>query len=275
MSEIISINDIQATEQRLRVIADNVKDKLAQAENMACTEETKQAVKKFRAELKKEFDSYEVERKEKTAEYEAPLRVFKDIYNRLIAVPFKEADTQLKSKIDAVETAQKAEKEQAVRDYAEELKAAHALDWLDTSRIMPPVTLSTSEKSLKAQVTERLDQIHIDALAAQIDETGETFAEYQKCLNLGAAQKIVADRKATVEAAKKSLEALEKQEEIKQKAAEKVEQLAPPEIDNSKPEVQTYSMTFTVIGTIEQLKALKGFMIENGIEFKNGINDKK
>lgn len=270
MSEIISINDIQATEQRLRVIADNVKDKLAQAENMACTEETKQAVKKFRAELKKEFDSYEVERKEKTAEYEAPLRVFKDIYNRLIAVPFKEADTQLKSKIDAVETAQKAEKEQAVRDYAEELKAAHALDWLDVSRIMPAVTLSASEKSLKATVKEKADKIKSDIDCIHlIDDSGEMFAEYIKTLDLAQAKIIVTERRAAIEAAEKAKAAYKQQEEVKQEVTEKVEQLAPPTVVQ---EEKTYTMTFTVSGTIGQLKALKAFMISNNIDFINGGN---
>ena len=59
------------------------------------------------------------------------------------------------------------------------------------------------------------------------------------------------------------------QEEIYKEAEKKIEQLAPPvEVEEEK----TYTMTFTVSGTIEQLKALKAFMISNNIDFINGGN---
>lgn len=272
MSEIISINDIQATEQRLRVIADNVKDKLAQAENMACTEDTKQAVKKYRAELKKEFESYETERKEKTAEYETPLRLFKEMYNKYIATPYKEADIALKAKIDAVEWEQKNAKAQAVEAYGQELLDAYALDWLDVSRIMPNITLSASEKSLKKAVKDSADKIKadVDCINA-ISDNAELMAEYMKCLNLAQAKLTVVERQHAIEAAKKAKSAYSQQEEIYKEAEKKIEQLAPPEIVPEQEE-KTHSMTFTVSGTIEQLKALKAFMIDNNIDFKNGGN---
>ena len=237
---------------------------------MACTEETKQAVKKYRAELKKEFEELENERKEKTAEYEKPLEAFKAVYRDYIATPYKQADQALKTKIDEVETAQKDAKRKAIESYAKELIQAYALDWLDVSRVIPNVTLSASEKSLKKAVKDAADKIKqdIDCINS-ISNNAEFMAEYMKCLSLAQAKMTVVERQHAIEQAEKATGAYQKQEEIYQEAEKKIDQLAPPEIVPEQEE-KTYQMTFTVSGTIEQLKAIKAFMIENNINFTNG-----
>lgn len=274
MAEILSIVNLQQTEQALKEISERCKDRLKLAEQMACTEETKQAAKKLRAELNKEFSEYEAERKERTAEYEKPLKMFKDIYNQYIAEPFRNADIALKVKINDVETAQREEKTLEVKEYADELKQAYALDWLETERIMPNVTLSASVKSLKAAAKERLDKIKsdIDCIGV-IDDSGEMFAEYMDCLDLAMAKIAVEKRKKAVEEAEKAKAAYTQYEEVNRQVEEKVDMLAPPVIEEEKSEEKKYTMTFTVSGTIEQLKTLKSFMIENNIEFKNGGNN--
>lgn len=275
MTEVLSIVNLQQTEQTLKGISERCKDRLKLAESMACTEETKQAAKKLRAELNREFAEYEAERKERTAEYEKPLKMFKDIYNQYIAEPFRNADIALKVKINDVETAQREEKALEVKEYADELKQAYSLDWLETERIMPNVTLSASAKSLKAAVKERLDKIKsdIDCIGV-IDSSGEMFAEYMACLDLAAAKIAVEKRKKAVEEAEKAKAAYTQSEEVNRQAEEKVDMLAPPtttEEEKSEEKKYTkYTMTFTVSGTMEQLKAIKAFLIENNIEFKNG-----
>ena len=273
MAEILSIVNLPQTEQALKEISERCKDRLKLAEQMACTEETKQAAKKLRAELNKEFSEYEAERKERTAEYEKPLKMFKDIYNQYIAEPFRNADVALKVKINDVETAQKEEKTLEVKEYANELKQAYSLDWLETERIMPNVTLSASVKSLKAAVKERLDKIKsdIDCIGV-IDDSGEMFAEYMKCLNLAQAKLTVVERQHAIEAAEKAKAAYSQNEEVNKQAEEKVDMLAPPVIEEEKPEEKKHTMTFTVTGTIQQLKAVKAFLIDNNIDFKNGGN---
>lgn len=268
----IQISELVVTKQNLQKIADNLKGRLEAAEKMACTEETKQAVKKYRTDLKKEFEELEAERKEKTKEYEKPLEEFKTVYNELITKPFKAADQALKNKIDEVETLQKNEKRQAVESYATELIQSYALDWLESSRIMPNVTLSVSEKSLKKAVKDTVDKIksEVDCINA-ISDNSELMAEYMKCLSLAQAKMTVIERQHAIEAAEKAKTAYNQQEEIDREAEKRVEQLAPPTIV-SEQEEKTYSMTFTVSGTIEQLKALKAFMIENNINFSNGGN---
>ena len=271
MADVLSIVNLQQTEQTLKEISERCKGRLKLAEQMACTEETKQAAKKLRAELNKEFSEYEAERKERTAEYEKPLKMFKTLYEQYIAEPFRNADIALKVKINDVETVQKEEKTLEVKEYADELKQAYALDWLETERIMPNVTLSASVKSLKAAAKERLDKIKsdIDCIGV-IDNSGEMFAEYMNCLDLAAAKIAVEKRKKAVEEAEKAKAAYTQTEEVNRQAEEKVDMLAPPVIEEEKPEEKKYTMTFTVTGTIQQLKAIKAFLIESNIEFENG-----
>lgn len=268
--DIISINELSVTEINLKRISVEHKDQLENALKMACTEETKKAVKAYRAELNKLYGELENERKAVTAEYEKPLKEFKIMYDIYITKPFKEADQALKQKIDEVETVQKDVKREAVESYAKELIQSYALDWLEASRIMPSVTLSASEKSLKKVVKDSADKIKadVDCINA-ISDNAELMAEYMKCLNLAQAKLTVVERQHAIEAAEKAKSAYIQQEEIYKEAEKKIEQLAPPEIV-PKQEEKTYSMTFTVSGTIEQLKALKAFMISNNISFTNG-----
>lgn len=268
---LISISEISMTEKNLSRISVEIAEKLEVAEKMACTEENKKAVKEYKAELNKQFLELEAERKEKTAEYEKPLKEFKILYDNYITAPFKRADQILKQKIDEVEKVQKDAKREAVESYARELIQAYALDWLDVSRVIPTVTLSASEKSLKKAVKDAADKIksEVDCINA-ISDNAELMAEYMKCLNLAQAKLTVVERQHAIEAAEKARTAYKEQEEVKQEVTERVEQLAPPvEVEEVK-EVKIYTMTFTVSGTIEQLKALKAFMISNNIDFING-----
>lgn len=270
MNDIISITELSVTEQALKQINAEQKQRLDGALQMACTEETKQAVKKYRTELKKTFEELEAERKEKTAEYEKPLKDFRAMYDEYIAQPFKEADQALKTKIDEVEKTQKNAKRESVEVYAKELIQAYALTWLDVYQVMPNITLSASEKSLKKAVKDTVDRIksEVDCINAMPDSS-ELMAEYMNCLNLAQAKMTIVERQHAIEQAEKARAVYTQQEEVKQEVTERVEQLAPPvEVEETK----TYTMTFTVSGTIEQLKALKAFMIANNINFTNGGN---
>ena len=274
MSELLSIVNLPATEEALKAISEKCKSKLEIAESMACTEETKQAVKKLRADLNKEFASYETERKERTVEYEKPLKEFKKLYDEYISIPFKSADSALKTKIDEVETEQKNRKTAEIEEYAQELLDLYALNWLDVSRVMPNITLSASTASLKKAVKTTVEKIKSDIDCIEvIDSSGEMFAEYMNCLDLATAKIAVEKRKKAVEEAEKAKAVYSQNEEINEQAEEKIDMLIPPTVEEEEPEMEKYTMTFTVVATIEQLKALKSYMVDNNIEFKNGGNN--
>ena len=136
------------------------------------------------------------------------------------------------------------------------------------------MTLSASEKSLKKAVKDSADKIKadVDCINA-ISDNAELMAEYMNCLNLAQAKLTVVERQHAIEQAEKAKAAYTQNEEVNRQAEEKVDMLAPPVIEEEKPEEKKYTMTFTVTGTIQQLKAVKAFLIENNIEFKNGGNN--
>ena len=278
--DTISIYDLSVTEKNLQRIAEECREKIEAAKAMACTEETKQAVRKTRTELKKKFDEYETERKVRTAEYEKPLKDFKTLYDKYIKIPFTEADAALKRKIDDVEDIQKLEKANNVMVYAIELIKAYSLDWLgpDVMRIMPKINLTDSETKLQKQVTATLDRIKKDVdYINKLESKDEILAEYMESLDMTQALDTVERRKQAILKAQQTSQTYTEQENIKHEVEETVTQLAPPVVEEETPEeniseMPVFQMTFTVTGTMQQLKALKAFLIENNIEFKNGGN---
>lgn len=278
--DTISIYDLSVTEKNLQRIAEECREKIEAAKAMACTEETKQAVKKTRTELRKKFDEYETERKVRTAEYEKPLKDFKTLYDKYIKIPFTEADAALKRKIDDVEDIQKLEKANNVMVYAIELIKAYSLDWLgpDVMRIMPKINLTDSETKLQKQVTATLDRIKKDVdYINKLESKDEILAEYMESLDMTQALDTVERRKQDILKAQQTSQTYTEQENIKHEVEETVTQLAPPVVEEETPEeniseMPVFKMTFTVTGTMQQLKALKAFLIENNIEFKNGGN---
>ena len=232
--DTISIYDLSVTEKNLQRIAEECREKIEAAKAMACTEGTKQAVKKTRTELKKKFDEYETERKVRTAEYEKPLKDFKTLYDKYIKIPFTEADAALKRKIDDVEDIQKLEKANNVMVYAIELIKAYSLDWLgpDVMRIMPKINLTDSETKLQKQVTATLDRIKKDVdYINKLESKDEILAEYMESLDMTQALDTVERRKQAILKAQQTSQTYTEQENIKHEVEETVTQLAPPVVD--------------------------------------------
>lgn len=265
--DMIIIKQLPVIEERLHELKADITERVSDALALDCTEETVKEVKKVRAALNKEFGEYEKARKEVKKAISEPYDNFIAVYNDCVSDVFKKADAELKNKVATVENGIKKIKHEHITSFAAELRTALGLDWLDVGRVIPNITLSASESSLIQKVSDELERINTDVQA--IDDP-EIFAEYKASLNLGQAQIIVRNRRAEIEKAKEEAEKRAQQDEIKQEVVEKVEQFAPP-IETTEPEAskaeEVYTMTFTVTGTLAQLKALKAYMIDNTIKF--------
>lgn len=269
---IIVVKQLPVIEERLKDVKTDIESRTSAAVAMDCTEENYKDVKKIRAELNKEYKEYEDFRKAVKKTVETPYKNFEEVFKECVTDSFKAADSKLKAKINNVEDSLKAQKRDNVLKFAEELKASYSLDWLNLNRVMPNVTLSTSESSLIQKASDTLEKINMEC---ECINDPEIFAEYKKTLNLAQAKMTVMNRRKEIEQAKSESERKAKQEEAKQEAEKKVEMLAPPVVEESLPqppkeEVKLYRMTFTVNGTKEQLKALKAFIIDNNIQIIGG-----
>ncbi|MBQ2392084.1 MAG: DUF1351 domain-containing protein [Clostridia bacterium] len=269
MSEIIELVQLPVIDERLQALKAEWEQKTATAIMLECSEENKQEIKKIRTALTKEFNGLEERRKSVKKAILAEYEAFEKVYKECVTLPYKAADGALKDKIDAVEAEQKKDKYNSVERYAKELIIANGLSWLSSGRIMPKVTLTASEKALKEQVKQTVENIALEVKV--IGEDVELLAEYQKTLSLATAKITISERHKAIEAAKQTAEQKAKQDEQLFQAEERAEMLMPPVVaEEAQKEEQKVTTSFKVRGTITQLKALKAYMQENNIEIIGG-----
>lgn len=274
-NEIIVVKQLPEIEERLQTIKADVTERVAEAMSLLCTKDTLQVVKKHRANLNKEFEYWEEQRKEVKKAVMTPYEDFEMVYKDCITDVFKKANADLKSKIDGVENGLKEEMRAKIKAYFDE--------YLTSKNITMPltfecaninVTLSASEKSLKEQAKAFIDRVCDDLNLIETQEyKDEIYHEYNTAwfLNVKGAITAVVNRHKAIEAAKSKEAERKTKEEMTQKAAEKVETvvetLAPPTVETLVEEEKKLTLNFTVKGTMAQLKALKEFLNNGGYEY--------
>ena len=238
-------------------------------ENQLVTEDTIKAVKGIRTDLNKEFAAFEEQRKFIKNAVTKPYQEFEEKYKEFIATHYNNADNTLKNKISDFENQLKEDKAERLKSYFTELSQSLQIDFLTFEQVKLNVTLSASEKSLKETITAFVEGVKKDLdLLKSIPESDEFKAEvlhdYKKSLDMANALRITQERKKAKEEELKRIE--EQKIDVAKNATTaepQKEVLQAPMVEETPKLVETQ---FRVRGTIEQLKALKQFIIENNIE---------
>lgn len=263
MEEIIVVKQLPVIIEHLQVVKQNIAEKVENALNLVCTEETIQEVKKTRTELAKEFNEWEEKRKEVKKAVLSPYEQFEAVYKDCITEGFKAADRELKGKIDAVENAIKDEKRKALSEYFDELICSAEIrtntalcEWVTLQAANIVVTLSVSLKKLKEQAKAFVDKVCDDLnLIATQEYKDEILYEYEASLNVSAAITTVVNRHKAINEAK----AVEKENAEKMQTQEaaiaKIDAIAPPKVEE-----ETLTVAFKVTATRTKLKELKEFL---------------
>ena len=260
---LIVVKQLPIIEEQLKTLSTEIDDKVSTALKMVCTDDIVKDVKKLRAELNKDFKELEAQRKYVKEQVLSPYQKFEEVYKTYVSDKYKEADQELKTKIDSVEDELKAKKEGEIKDYFNEYAIKQKLDWLDYSRSNINVTLTASVKSLKEQAKEFVDKVVDDLkLIDSQDDKEEITVEYYKDLNVSRAITTVKERKELLQKEYERKEAIEQQKEADKEAIAKVEAISIP------VEEKVYSMTFKVTGTIVQLKQVKKFLEDGGFRYE-------
>lgn len=274
--EIIAVKQLPIIVEQLHEVKAEVTAKVEQALSLVCTEDTVKDVKKVRSELNKELKDYEERRKAVKTAIMKPYNDFEEIYKDCISDTYKKADTELKGKIDSVENELKEKKRKEVWYYFEELCEANSLDFITFENANINVTLSASMKSLKDQAKNFVFKVVDDLNLIDTQEhKDEIMYEYKQSLNVSNAITTVANRYKAIEKAKAREEERKAREQAEAEAAAKVESVveavAPPTVEPIAPPVEkekTYTLKFTVRGTMPQLKALKEFLNNGGYDYE-------
>lgn len=275
MNELIVLKQLPIIEENLKSLSDEINKKVENAKALVCNDDTVKEVKKLRAELNKEFKKLETQRKLVKTEIEKPYKEFEEIYKKYISDKFGEADTELSNKINEVESELKHSKEAEVNEYFEELKLASGIDFINFGDSNIIVNLSTSMKSLKTQCKEFIDRVVEDLKTIKTQEhADEIEVEYRKTLNLNQSIQEVSNRHLALEQLKRIEESAKETVELEEKTIEKVDEvLQAPDIIEGQMSIDDFEekkakITFTVYGTVPELKEVKEFLEKRGLKYE-------
>ena len=276
VNEIVKIEQMPKVFSQLEKIGEIIKKKTSDLDKLECTEANKQEVKSRRTEINNTLALLEAKKKEIKNKLLEPYNVFEEKYNNECKEKLQNASSILTEKINAKEIQQKLEKEQELREFADEYFSHYMIkDAVKFQDIGLNITLSASIKSLKEQTKAFCERISNDLKLIDLEEyKDEIVIEYLKNLDFAKSKMIVIERHRQLEEIKKREEELKTQQEQEQEVVEKVEEVVeeikPPVeiIDVEAQEVEEiFTATFTVKTTKAKLKALKNFMESEGIEY--------
>lgn len=268
MQEIAVIKQLPIITEKIKEIGSELDERIKSLnlDNLVCNEDTKKEIKNLKANLSKELTEFEKQRKLIKEKIIEPYEEFNEIYEKEIKAKYKSADMVLKSKIDEVESAMKQTKETEVKNYFNELVQAMGLEFVKYSQMNLVVNLSTSTKSLKETIKANLEKIKNDLDTIKtMEQTEELEVEYRRTFDLGLAIKNINERK---ELLKIVHEKQEKVEEPKKEVNDSLDAPIEGQISIDDLVEKKYSMTFRVIGTINELKKIKEFMESEGIKYE-------
>lgn len=281
MSEtaLIEIRQLPIIAERLYSVKEEIEKAVEEAQTMICTADTVQAVKSRRAELRKQFDALEDQRKAVKNAVLAPYNEFEAVYKECVTEPMKRGDNALKCAIDDFEAELKARCRETLESYYSELCAVNGIDFLPFDKAMYHGMLKISMADANAKTPRKL----MDALAgivervaetvdqiSRMDDAAEIMTEYKATLDIGKAVSAVQDRKRRVAAEKEAAEARKTAQEARDAAIAKVDAVAPPvALEPPTAPEKRYTITFTIKDvTREQAVRVRDFLKQEGIDYE-------
>ena len=267
-NELIILEQLPIIKCQLEQLSVVIKDKVQKATCLVVNEDTVKEVKQIRAELNKEFNELETQRKQVKQAIMLKYDEFEDIYKENVSNLYKDADATLKEKIDEVENNLRAEKEDELRAFAEEWFISKGIEHIVTfENIGLNITLSASMKSLKDQIIEFCEKVFNDIKLIEMEEyKDEIMFEYKNCLDFAKSKMLVVNRHSAIDTIKAQQEV--KQEQIKQEEqiVEQVEEITAPTL--VKEEQEELECTFTIRTTKENIIELKNWLKERNIKYE-------
>jgi len=273
INEIIVIEQLPQLFYKLEKVGEYLDEELSSIKDIVVSEESKQEVKKVRTNINNILKQFEDKRKEVKAKCLEEYNLFEEKYEQEVKGKLTTASEELKVKIDLIEVKQVEEKTCNVFDFIEEhLKANHLENVINSTQVKDfaglKINLSTSEKSLKENALAFIERVANEVKLIEMEETPSNLLyEYQQNgFDLTKAKLTLIERQ-------KQIEELAKQREVVQEVVKEEEQVqevvetitAPKEVIE---EDEMLECQFKVKGTLEQIKAIKNFLNELGVEYK-------
>lgn len=255
--QLIQIVQLPIIEEKLRTLKDRWEQYAMDAEAMVCTADTVQAVKAFRAEMRKEFDEVEALRKQTKQTVMEPYNRFEMVYKDCVTTAFQRADGTCSRKVSEVEQDMKQRCEDGLREYFAELCTVHHLDWLTYERAGVKVDMASAKAKtpgrLRKQIAEFVVKVNEDVnLISTMDNADEIMAEYQQTLDAACSISAVIERHRRIEEERAAREARYAVLEQEAELVRRVEALAPPVV--APEQEQTIKVSLVLYPTRRQFE---------------------
>lgn len=268
INEIMKIEQMPVVFEQLEKIGALIDEKTKDLDKLECTEENKQEVKKRRTEINSTLKILEDRRKEIKTKLLEPYDVFNAKYENECKTKLENASELLKGKIDTIEHQQLQEKENEIREFAEQYLISYNLKgFIEYEDIPLNITLTASIKSLKEQVLAFIEKVDADLKLIGMEEyKEEILIEYNRTLDFVDSKTKVVERHRQLEELKKQQETKLEQEKQEEKVVEKVEEVITPKEIIEDNEIIT--VQFTITDTKEKILKLRDYLKENEINYE-------
>ena len=251
--DLIVLEQLPIIKTYLEKLSLEIKEKVDKATSLVCTPDNYKEIKEVRATLTKEFNELETQRKQVKNAIMEKYNAFEEVYKENVANLYQEADRDLKKKIDESIYILVKEKEDKIKQFAEEhIKFNHLETIIEFKDIPLNINLSCSMKSLENDVLTFIKMVSDDMECISSDEyRDEILYEYQhngfKYTN-------------AVMTVRKKQEEIQKIKQQQEKIEEVVELTMPKEVEP----IETWQ--FTIKATKTQAKEIKEFIKSKGVE---------
>ena len=263
-NELIVLEQLPIIKYKLEQLSVEIKEKVENANKLVVNEDTVKEVKQVRASLTKEFNELETQRKQVKQAIMSKYDEFEEIYKDNVSNLYKQADQELKTKIDNVESSLKEEKRNELFDFAMEYIVANDIqDFVTFDDIGLNITLSASMKSLKEQIIAFCEKVKQDIDLINMEEyRDEILYEYKKNHgNFVQCKRLVLDRYKEIKKLK------EEEQNIKEANKQKLE-LEKKINDIIKVPEEIIEIQFTIKATKTQAQKLKEWLKNENIEYE-------
>lgn len=272
METLISLKIAPEIYQSLEAIKIDLEQRAKEALSMVCTADTVKDVKQVRTDIRKIKESLEVQRKSLKTAYMKPYEDFLGLYQEVTS-SLDNAEQELKRRIEAV-TSELTEKrvdklKTFFQDKAEELSVA----WVSWESVGCKVVASKSDKYYRETLTVLLENVVRDmAVIDTLPNKDMVSSFFQNHYDLSRAMVEATEQERQLQLAQQRMgQAMEqfhhdRSVEVSNQAL--LEPVLEPVILEEAVE-KRFTLPFTVKNaTMEQLKALKEFLIQGGYEYE-------
>lgn len=229
-------------------------------------------VKELRAELRKQFDKMEAQRKAVKAAILAPYDRANEAYKKQVAEPMRITDEVCKRFVDDVSDRMKARCLDELKGYFAELVVQANLPWLTFDRCGVKIDMATTQKKdfakERQQICSFVQRISSEMRTlSTMEDSKELLGYYIKTLDVAQAVAMCQQHKREQQAVERLLD--QEQEKIRQE--ESHIQAMTDAVPEAAPLIQQekiFTVTFTVHGTIPMLRGLKAWLDNNHYQWE-------